>query len=263
MRFSMQRALSFAIVTLCVACTPAPTAPTAPPAPVLASLDPAVLDAFIAQTVKAQHAIGVNVGVLQNGKVILAKGYGLANTSANTPVAPETLFAVGSITKQFTCAVALQMEQEGKLSFNDTVAKYEPSLTRASDITVRDLGNHVSGAMSYSTLAIQQKGKMRMLAVATEKRLPQFPDVPTLKELGLNWVDGAYRGIGVPKSTPPDVRKAVSDMMDAVNKDPELRKRMTEGGFEVTDIGLEQIPAFVKERSVDYLNAAKGLGMVK
>ncbi|MEO8346396.1 MAG: tripartite tricarboxylate transporter substrate binding protein [Betaproteobacteria bacterium] len=125
------------------------------------------------------------------------------------------------------------------------------------------LGNHVSGAMSYSTLAIQQKGKMRMLAVATEKRLPQFPDVPTFKELGLNWVDGAYRGIGVPKSTPPDVRKMVSDMMDVVNKDPELRRRMTEGGFEVTDIGIDQVPAFVKERSADYLKAAKGLGMVK
>jgi len=125
------------------------------------------------------------------------------------------------------------------------------------------LGNHVSGAMSYSTLAIQQKGKMRMLAVATEKRLPQFPDVPTFKELGLNWVDGAYRGIGVPKSTPPEVRRQVSDMMDAINKDPDLRRRMTEGGFEVTDIGLDQIPAFVKERSVEYLNAARGLGMVK
>ena len=125
------------------------------------------------------------------------------------------------------------------------------------------LGNHVTGAMSYSTLAIQQKGKMRMLAVATEKRLPQFPDVPTFRELGLNWVDGAYRGIGVPKATPPDVRRQVSDMMDAINKDPELRRRMVEGGFEVTDIGLEQMPAFMKERSVEYMNAAKGLGMVK
>jgi tripartite-type tricarboxylate transporter receptor subunit TctC len=131
------------------------------------------------------------------------------------------------------------------------------------DLVSSVLGNHVSGAMSYSTLAIQQKGKMRMLAVATDKRLPQFPDVPTFKELGLNWVDGAYRGIGVPKSTPPEIRKQVSDMMDAINKDPELRKRMTEGGFEVTDISLEQIPAFVKERSVEYMNAAKGLGMVK
>ena len=131
------------------------------------------------------------------------------------------------------------------------------------DLVSSVLGNHVSGAMSYSTLAIQQKGKMRMLAVATEKRLPQFPEVPTFRELGFNWVDGAYRGIGVPKSTPPEIRKQVSDMMDAINKDPELRKRMADGGFEVTDISLEQVPAFVQGRSVEYLNAAKGLGMVK
>ena len=117
--------------------------------------------------------------------------------------------------------------------------------------------------MSYSTLAIQQKGKMRMLAVATEKRLPQFPDVPTFRELGFNWVDGAYRGIGVPKSTPPAVRKQVSDMMDAINKDPELRKRMTDDGFEVTDITLEMVPTFMKERAPQYLNSAKTLGLIK
>jgi CubicO group peptidase (beta-lactamase class C family) len=102
--------------------------------------------------VKDQHAIGVTVGVMRDGQVILAKGYGLANLEAQTPVSPETLFAVGSITKQFTCSVALQLEQEGKLSFSDTVAKYEPGLTRAKDITVRDLGNHVSGYRDYYPL---------------------------------------------------------------------------------------------------------------
>ncbi|MEO8752379.1 MAG: tripartite tricarboxylate transporter substrate binding protein [Casimicrobiaceae bacterium] len=131
------------------------------------------------------------------------------------------------------------------------------------DMVSSILGNHVSAAMSYSTLAIQQKGKMRMLAVATEKRLPQFPDVPTFRELGIDWVDGAYRGIGVPKSTPPAVRKQVSDMMDAINKDPEHRKRMLEDGFEVTDISLEQMPAFLKERTAEYMNSAKSLGLVK
>ena len=131
------------------------------------------------------------------------------------------------------------------------------------DMVSSILGNHVSAAMSYSTLAIQQKGKMRMLAVATEKRLPQFPDVPTFKELGFDWVDGAYRGIGVPKSTPPEIRKQVSDVMDAINKDPELRKKMVDGGFEVTDIPLEQMPAFMKARTAEYMNSAKSLGLVK
>lgn len=131
------------------------------------------------------------------------------------------------------------------------------------DLIASVLGGHVSATMSYTTLAIQQKGKMRVLAVATEKRLPQFPDAPTFSELGVKWIDGAYRGVAVPKSTPENVRKQVSDMMDAINKDPDLRKRMVEGGFEVTDIGYDQMPAFMKERTQDYMGTAKLMGLVK
>jgi tripartite-type tricarboxylate transporter receptor subunit TctC len=131
------------------------------------------------------------------------------------------------------------------------------------DLIASVLGGHVSAAMSYTPLAIQHKGKMRMLAVATEKRVPQFPDVPTFTELGVKWVDGAYRGVAVPKGTPENVRKQVSDMMDTLNKDPDLRKRMVEGGFEVTDIGYEQMPAFLKDRIQDYMGTAKLMGLVK
>jgi tripartite-type tricarboxylate transporter receptor subunit TctC len=131
------------------------------------------------------------------------------------------------------------------------------------DLIASVLGGHVSATMSYTTLAIQQKGKMRVLAVATEKRLPQFPDAPTFTELGVKWVDGAYRGVAVPKSTPENVRKQVSDMMDAINKDPELRKRMVDGGFEVTDVTYEQMPAFMKERTQEYMGTAKLMGLVK
>lgn len=131
------------------------------------------------------------------------------------------------------------------------------------DLISSVMGGHVSAAMSYTPLAIAQKGKMRMLAVATEKRHPLFPDVPTFTELGVKWVDGAYRGVAVPKSTPENIRKQVSDMMDALNKDPELRKRMVDGGFEVTDIGYEQMPAFLKERVQEYMGTAKAMGLVK
>ena len=131
------------------------------------------------------------------------------------------------------------------------------------DLISSVIGGHVSAAMSYTPLAIAQKGKMRMLAVATEKRHPLFPDVPTFTELGVKWVDGAYRGVAVPKSTPENVRKQVSDMMDALNQDPELRKRMVDGGFEVTDIGYEQMPAFLKDRVQEYMGTAKAMGLVK
>ncbi|HVF63636.1 MAG TPA: tripartite tricarboxylate transporter substrate binding protein [Casimicrobiaceae bacterium] len=131
------------------------------------------------------------------------------------------------------------------------------------DLIASVLGGHVAAAMSYTPLAIQQKGKMRLLAVATEKRVPQFPDAPTFTELGVKWIDGAYRGVAVPKATPENVRKQVSDMMDAINKDPELRKRMVEGGFEVTDIGYADMPAFMKDRVQVYMGTAKAMGLVK
>ena len=102
-----------------------------------------------------------------------------------------------------------------------------------------------------------------MLAVALDKRHPEFPDVPTFKELGIKWVDGAYRGVAVPKSTPLDARKKVSDMMAELNKDPQILKWMADGGFEVVDIPYDKNAAFMKERSKEYLEIAKRMGLLK
>ncbi len=161
----MSRILPLVVALTVAACRPAPPAPEAasalspaalPPAapatPELASLGADDLDRFVAAAVAAQRAIGVTVGVMRDGEVIFARGYGLADVAAKTPVTPDTLFAIGSVTKQFTCAVALQLEQEGRLSFDDPVAKYAPSLTRAADITVRDVAGMVSGYRDYYPL---------------------------------------------------------------------------------------------------------------
>ncbi len=131
------------------------------------------------------------------------------------------------------------------------------------DLIAALLGGHVSGAMSYITLAIAQKGKTRVLAVATEKRHPLFPDVPTFKELGIDWVDGAYRGMAVPQSTPPELRKRISDMFAEINKDPEFRTRMAEGGFELVDIPYDKMPAFMAERVKVYSELGRRMGLVK
>jgi CubicO group peptidase (beta-lactamase class C family) len=141
-----------AISAIAILSTVAICAAQAPDRPTLQSLTPADLDAFISRTVADQHAIGVTVGVMQDGKVIFNKGYGLANTARKTPVTPTTLFAVGSVTKQFTCAVALQLEQEGKLSFDDRLSRYRADFGHAGEITLRDLGNHVSGYRDYYPL---------------------------------------------------------------------------------------------------------------
>jgi tripartite-type tricarboxylate transporter receptor subunit TctC len=117
--------------------------------------------------------------------------------------------------------------------------------------------------MNYVPVVLQQRGRMRMLAVALDRRHPEFPDVPTFKELGIKWVDGAYRGVAVPKSTPLDARKRVSDMMAELNKDPQILKWMADGGFEVVDIPYDKNAAFMKERGKEYLEIAKRMGLLK
>ena len=125
------------------------------------------------------------------------------------------------------------------------------------------LGKHVTGAMNYVPVVLQQRGRMRMLAVALNGRHPEFPDVPTFKELGIKWVDGAYRGVAVPQSTPLDARKRVSGMMAELNKDPQILKWMADGGYEVVDIPYDKNAAFMKERSKEYLEIAKRMGLLK
>jgi tripartite-type tricarboxylate transporter receptor subunit TctC len=131
------------------------------------------------------------------------------------------------------------------------------------DLIASLLGGHVDGAMSYSSLALAQRGKTRLLAVATPQRLSYFPDVPTFRELGIDWVDGAYRGIGVPKSTPEDLRKRVSDLFAEINRDAEFKAKMTEQGLELADVTYDKMPAFMEERKKAYLEAAKLLGLAK
>ena len=131
------------------------------------------------------------------------------------------------------------------------------------DLVSSVMGGHVSGAMSYVPFAIQQKSKMRPLVIATEKRHPAFPDVPTFREIGFNWVDGAYRGIALPKSASREIQKQVSDMMFGLNQDPAMRKTLSETGYDVIDITVDRMPAFLAEKSKAYIEDAKAAGLVK
>ena len=131
------------------------------------------------------------------------------------------------------------------------------------DMTIQLLGKHITGAMSYTAFVVNNKGRVRALGVAMDKRHPQLPDVPTFRELGYDWIDGAYRGIGMPKSTPPEARKRISDLWDALNNDPEMKELAARSGFELTYIGVDKMDAFMKERTKAYMETAKRLGLVK
>jgi tripartite-type tricarboxylate transporter receptor subunit TctC len=129
------------------------------------------------------------------------------------------------------------------------------------DMTMAVLGAHVDGAMSYTAFAINNKGKVRALAVAMDKRHPLLPDVPTFKELGVNWVDGAFRGIGVPKGTPPEQRKRLAELWAALNADPEMRELAAKSGFELVNVGVEQMDAFMREKRAVYTEVGKQMGL--
>jgi len=131
------------------------------------------------------------------------------------------------------------------------------------DLITALIGMHVDGAMGYLPLAIQQKGKVRTLAIATEKRNPALPDVPTFKELGLNWVDGAYRGVAVPKATPLVLQQKLSDYFAKLNADPETKKKLEDSGFVIVDVPLAKMPAFMKEKIPQAMDDAKNAGMIK
>ena len=131
------------------------------------------------------------------------------------------------------------------------------------DMTTSVLGAQVDGAMTYTAFAINNKGKVRALAVAMDKRHPLLPDVPTFRELGVDWVDGAYRGIGVPKGTPPEARKRMADLWLALDTDPEMKALADKSGFELINVGTGEMDAFMKDKIKIYTQSAQSLGLGK
>jgi tripartite-type tricarboxylate transporter receptor subunit TctC len=131
------------------------------------------------------------------------------------------------------------------------------------DMVTAVLGGHLDGAMSYTAFAVNNRGKVRALAVAMDKRHPLLPDVPTFRELGIDWVDGAFRGIGMPKSTPPEARKRISDLWAQLNADPEMKELADKSGFELVNVGVDKMDAFMQERVKIYTDVAKRMGLGK
>jgi CubicO group peptidase (beta-lactamase class C family) len=102
---------------------------------------------------KALHDTGVpsaSVGIAQNGKVVYTRAFGLANITPPKPAEPRMAYPIGSISKQFTATAALLLQQEGKLSLDDKVAKYFPELTRANEVSLRNLMTMTSGYEDFA-----------------------------------------------------------------------------------------------------------------
>jgi tripartite-type tricarboxylate transporter receptor subunit TctC len=125
------------------------------------------------------------------------------------------------------------------------------------------LGKQVSGSWAYTTVQIQLGDQVRCLAVAMEKRHPKLPNCPTFKEQGFNLVGGAYRGVAVPKSTPPAVQTKMAGILAKINADPAFVQKMEEGGFAMLNVGPDKMGAFMADVTSRYEALAKEMGISK
>jgi len=116
-----------------------------------AGADP--VDDYIRAQMAERGIPGVALTIIQAGKTIKTATYGIADLEHHVPVRPETVFEIGSITKQFTAAGILLLQQEGKLSVADNLGQHLAHLPDSwTNITIRHLLTHTSGIKSYTGL---------------------------------------------------------------------------------------------------------------
>ena len=104
------------------------------------------VDDYVKAEMQKQRIPGLSLAVVKEGKVIKAEGYGLANAEHNVPAKPETVYKIGSVSKQFIATGIMLLVQEGKIGLDDKVGKYLDGTPESwSGITIRHLLTHTSG----------------------------------------------------------------------------------------------------------------------
>ena len=104
------------------------------------------LDQYIERVLAEQGVPGMSIAVLRGGEILLAKGYGFANLELRTPATAESLYGLGSISKQFAATAVMMLVQDGDVSLDSPINRYVPNLPDSwSEVTVRHLLTHTSG----------------------------------------------------------------------------------------------------------------------
>jgi len=167
-------------LALLLAATLAPTVVTAQ-----APIDEHVVDSLVTTGMKERRLVGLSVTLMRGGQVVLQKAYGEASLAPRVPVDTLTRFSIGSVTKEFVAALTLLLQEEGKLSVHDTVAKWYPNLTRSKEITLLDLINHVSGYHDYYPLDYVDREMAR--PTTADAIMKEYATVPLDFDPGTRW----------------------------------------------------------------------------
>jgi CubicO group peptidase (beta-lactamase class C family)/uncharacterized protein YneR len=140
--------------------------------------DPAkAIDHYLGEIFKPNEP-GATALVIKDGKIILRKGYGLANIKSNTPNTPETIFRIGSVTKQFTSTAILKLAQQGKLNLQDDIKKYLPDYPSQKKVTIEHLLTHTSGIKSYTSLPDAMTPEAKAKEISVSGMINVFKDQP-------------------------------------------------------------------------------------
>jgi len=107
------------------------------------------IDKVVTDTLTRTGVPSASIAIVKDGQIAYVKAYGDARIEPKTPATPAMRYSIGSISKQFTAAAILLLQEQGKLSLDDKVAKYIPDLTRANEVTIRQLLSHTSGYQDY------------------------------------------------------------------------------------------------------------------
>lgn len=111
------------------------------------------VDDYMRAQMQERHIPGAAIAVIKNGQIVKAEGYGLANVELNVPATKDTVFEIGSVSKQLTAAGVMLLVEEGKINLDEKIGKYLTDTPDAwKNVTVRHLLTHTSGIKSYTGL---------------------------------------------------------------------------------------------------------------
>jgi CubicO group peptidase (beta-lactamase class C family) len=196
------------------------------------------------------HQFNGSVLVAKGGKLLINKGYGFRNVADKVPNTEQSIFQLGSITKQFTAAVILKLEEEKKLDVTDKISKYFPAFPKGDSISIQQLLTHTSGISNYTDDAnfmaneiTKHKTMEEMMALFKDKPLDFSPGT------GWNYSNSGYSMLGY-------IIEKASGMpyTAAVRKYIFTPLRMTYSGFDFA--GLKDANKTTGYFKIDNTNAA-------
>ncbi|MDQ3323032.1 MAG: beta-lactamase family protein [Acidobacteriota bacterium] len=112
------------------------------------------VDDYVRAQMRERHIPGAAIAIIKDGRIVKAEGYGLANVELSVPATKETVFEIGSISKQITAAAVMLLVEEGKINTDEKISKYLPNTPESwKNVTVGNLLTHTSGIKSYTGLS--------------------------------------------------------------------------------------------------------------